>query len=45
MLDAKADVTGNLADDIRGKGKQVEGKIQQEWGKSKDMVRRELDKS
>jgi len=44
VQDAVGDLTDNPSDDIRGKAKQAEGKAQEAWGKSKDAMRRELNK-
>ena len=40
LIDAKGDLTGNAADDLRGKYKKVEGKLQETWGKTKDAMRK-----
>jgi uncharacterized protein YjbJ (UPF0337 family) len=44
VQDAVGDLTDNPSDDIKGKAKQAEGKAQEAWGKSKDAMRRELNK-
>lgn len=43
--DIRGDVTGNISDDIEGKAKQVAGKVQEEYGKAKDALKREARKA
>ena len=38
--DLRGDITGNVADDVEGKAKNVAGKIQEEYGKAADAARR-----
>jgi uncharacterized protein YjbJ (UPF0337 family) len=40
VRDAAGGLTGNTSEQIKGKVEQAEGKIQEEWGKSKDAVRK-----
>jgi len=42
--DIRGDITGNVANDIEGKAKNLAGKVQEEYGKAKDAVRREARK-
>ncbi len=44
IQDAKGDFTDDPSADIAGKAKQAEGKVQEAWGKSKDAVRKAVDK-